>query len=278
MLPSHHVIFTAIEGTLLDPASHRWSAAEEALVEIERRHVPLVLVSGRTRAQLEPLRAKIAHSHPFITENGGGLFIPDGYFSMRLEGAIRIGRYFCVRFAKDYAAATTALEEIAAETEANVVGFSQMSPREIAGNTGDSLREAELAHQRDFSERFFFVGDADKAAERFVEAAKKRGWQAGPADPKQPFWELSSINGPARAIRHLMGLYRTSLHRRLRSFGIGSAAEHLSLLAAVEHPIILPRHGQEFDSALVSGVANATKGATAGPAGWNEAVLELIAT
>src|SRR5580698_7990268 len=108
MLASHHVIFTAIEGTLLDPGSRRWSSAEEALVEIERRHVPLVLVSGSTRAQLEPLRQKIGHSHPFITENGGGLFIPDGYFSLRLEGGVRIGRYFCVPFAQNYAAATEA--------------------------------------------------------------------------------------------------------------------------------------------------------------------------
>jgi mannosyl-3-phosphoglycerate phosphatase len=278
MLASHHVIFTTIEGTLLDPGSRRWSSAEEALVEIERRQVPLVLVSGSTRAQLEPLRQKIGHSHPFITENGGGLFIPDGYFSLRLEGGVRIGRYFCVPFAQDYAAATEALEEIAEEAEASVVGFSQMSPREIASNTGESLRDAELAHQHDFSERFFFAGDVSSSQERFIEIAKSKGWQASPFSPGQPFWELSSSNGPGRAIKHLMELYRTSQRRRLRSVGIGSYAEHLALLEAVENPIILPRSGQNFDSTLISALPNAERGEASGPAGWNQAVLELIET
>ncbi len=276
MLPSPHIIFTAIEGSLLDPASRKWSAAEEALVELERRQVPLILVTGGTRAQIEPLRSKLGHTQPFITENGSGLFLPDGYFSMKLDGAVRMARYFCVPFAKDYAAATATLEEIAEESRASVVGFSQMSPREIAGNTGGPLREAELAHQRDFSERFFFAGDADAAAARFVDVAGKNGWQANPGAAGQPFWELSSSNGPGRAIRHLMRLYRTSLHRRLRSYGIGSTAEHLGLLAAVDHPIVLPIHGQEFDRTLTAGLKHVTRGPESGPMGWNQSVLDLF--
>ena len=46
-----------------------------------------MLLTRGTRAQLELLRRKIEHAHPFITEGGGGLFLPDGYFSLRLEGA-----------------------------------------------------------------------------------------------------------------------------------------------------------------------------------------------
>ena len=47
MLPPTRVIFTAVEGALLDPQSQSWSAAAEALEEIERRHVPLI--SGHLR-------------------------------------------------------------------------------------------------------------------------------------------------------------------------------------------------------------------------------------
>ena len=184
MLPSPHIIFTAIEGSLLDPASRKWSAAEEALVELERRQVPLILVTGGTRAQIEPLRSKLGHTQPFITENGSGLFLPDGYFSMKLDGAVRMARYFCVPFAKDYAAATAALEEIADEAGASVVGFSQMSPREIAGNTGGPLREAELAHQRDFSERFFFRRRR-RCGRRAVCGVGGKEWMAGESRPSR---------------------------------------------------------------------------------------------
>src|SRR5579862_70677 len=124
MLPPTRVIFTTIEGAQLDPKS--WSAAAEALEEIERRHVPLILVSTGTRAELEPLRRKMELGHPFISESGGGLFIPDGYFSQRLEGAVRQGRYFCVAFGRPYADAVAASEELAEESGASIVGYSQM--------------------------------------------------------------------------------------------------------------------------------------------------------
>jgi len=80
----------------------------EALFEIERRKIPLVLSTRGTRAQLEVLRRKIGHGHPFSTEGGGGLFLPDGYFSLRLEGATRAARYLCVPFGRSSREAGTA--------------------------------------------------------------------------------------------------------------------------------------------------------------------------
>jgi mannosyl-3-phosphoglycerate phosphatase len=122
-----------------------------------------VLSSRGNRAQLEPLRRKLQHAHPFLTESGGGLFIPDGYFNLRLEGATRAGRLFCVPFARPQADAAAAVQEIAAEAGASVVAFSQMSSREISRNCGVSTREAELSRQREFSEMFFFAGETVKA-------------------------------------------------------------------------------------------------------------------
>src|SRR5579871_866855 len=115
MLPSTRVIFTVLEGALLDPKSQSWSAAAEALAEIERRRVPLILVTSGTRAELEAFRTKIGHGHPFVTESGGGLFLPDGYFTQKLHGAVRVGRYFCVPFGRPYAEAAEAVEELAKE-------------------------------------------------------------------------------------------------------------------------------------------------------------------
>src|SRR5260370_25142826 len=111
MLAPRVVIFTP--SNLLGSANGLSSSASEALLEIERRKVPLVLLTRGTRAQLEPLRRKIGHSHPFITEGGGGLFIPDGFFAIRLEGARRVGRYLCVPFGHPSHDAAAAVEDIA---------------------------------------------------------------------------------------------------------------------------------------------------------------------
>jgi mannosyl-3-phosphoglycerate phosphatase family protein len=231
------------------------------------------LVSIGTRAELEPLRRKIEHGHPFITESGGGLFIPDGYFAKRLEGAVRHGRYFSVAFGRPYADAVTAAEELAEESGANIVGYAQMTAREIARNTGESLRQAELARQREFSERFFFAGGSEAVLAKFERQAREHGWDAIPGDP---FWELRSGNDEGRALRHLMRLLRDSLHTRLRAVAIGSSARDLPLLSAADQAVVLPRRAGEFDPLLSSRLAKGIQGDASGPAGWNQAVLKAL--
>lgn len=248
--------------------------ASEALAEIERRHIPLVLSTEGTRAQIEALRRKIEHAHPFITEGGGGLFIPDGYFALRLEGAQRVGRYFCVPFGRPAREATEAIEDIAGEAEADVVRYAEMSAREIARNTGMSLRDAEASREREFSERFFFAGNAEVAARAFEKMAGERKWQMRRRE--QPFWEFCSGNDPGKAVRYVMRFYRETLRSRIRSVGIGSSSEDLPLLAASDQPLILSLRTNRFDDELISKLPNAAKIDVPGPLGWNEAVLSVL--
>jgi mannosyl-3-phosphoglycerate phosphatase len=271
MLSPRHIFFTALDGALLDPRTKSWQAAEPALEELSRRRIPLILLTPGTRAQIEPLRSKLEHAHPFITESGGGLFLADGYFSLHLQGATRVARYFCVPFGKPHAEAAEALEQIATGADASAVGYSQMSPREIASNTGMPLREAEAAKQLEFGERFFFAGETEAVVTRFTAAARTEGWETRP-DP--PFWKLFSGNDEGRAVRHLMGLYRQP-RTRLSSVGIGSAARDLSLLSAVDHAVVLPRRAHEYDPALAR-LTRPMLGEAAGPEGFSRAVLDVL--
>jgi mannosyl-3-phosphoglycerate phosphatase len=275
MLAPRHIIFTALEGALLDPHSKSWAAAVDGLEEIARRRVPIVIAGSGTRAQIDPLRRKIEHSHPFITENGGGLFLPDGYFALRLEGAARVARYFCVPFGRPYAEAAAAVQEIAALADAAAVGYAQMSIREIANNTHQSQQLAELDREREFSERFFFAGETDASIRRFAEIAAERKWTAVPGDP---FWELYSGNDEGLGLRYLMKLYRAG-RARLTSVAIGSSLRDLPLLAAADHAIVLPCSGKEFAAGLtdrLSRGSKATLGDAPGPEGWSRAVLDVL--
>src|SRR5512135_2792694 len=75
------VIFTDLDGTLLDEVNYSWSEAQPALNLIKSGATPLILCSSKTRAELEAYRVQLDNHHPFIAENGGGIFIPRGYFS-----------------------------------------------------------------------------------------------------------------------------------------------------------------------------------------------------
>lgn len=271
MLAPRVIIFTP--ANLLGSPTHFAHPASEALIEIERRNIPLVLSTRGTRAQLEPLRRKIGHAHPFITEGGGGLFIPDGYFSLRLEGAKRAGRYLCVPFGHSSAECSEAVQDIARQAGAEVVRYGEMNARQISRNTGMTEREAEGSREREFTERFFFAGNADSAAPSFERAAGEHNWHIRRFEP---FWELYSGNDEGEAVRYLMRLYRKALRSRVRSMGIGTSIEDLSLLAASDQAFILPLSSDRFDDKLLSNLPNAAKIDAPGAIGWNQTVLDVL--
>ena len=271
MLAPRVVIFTP--SNLLGSSNNVARAVSDALLEIERRNIPLVLFTRGTRAQLEALRRKIGHAHPFITEGGGGLFLPDGYFALRLEGATRAARYLCVPFGRSSQEAGAAAEEIARQARAEIVRYAEMSVREIARDTGMTERDAQASREREFSERFFFAGNADLASQSFEKMAREQNWQMRRAEP---FWELSSGDAEGKAVRYLMKLYRQAMRSRIRSVGIGASFEDLSLLAACDQAFILPESGGRFDDRLLSKLPNSARITVPGPSGWNQTVLDVL--
>ena len=133
------------------------------------------------------------------------------------------------------------------ESGASIVGYAQMSAAKSRAIPANPVREAELAREREFSERFFFAGGSDAVVGSFEREAPALGWDAIRGEP---FWELRSGNDEGGALRHRMRLSRDSLHTRLRAVAIGSSARDLSLLSAADQALVLPRRGVEFDPVL----------------------------
>jgi len=273
LLAPRHLIFTALEGALIDSRTGSFSDAEEALSELERRHIAVILLTSKTRAEIEPLRRKIGHKHPFVTESGGGIFFPDGYLNIRIPGVVRIGHYLGIALGRPYEEVCAALDEIAEECDVGVAGFHHMSPREVASNTGLRPREAELARSREFDEPFFFTSADDQAIARFVAAAGERGFQARPG---KTFWHLSAGGDNARAVRTLTQLFREATHTKLSGVGIGSSADDLAWLRAVDHAVLLPGGGGDAVQSNAGQIKNLAAGDVPGPAGWNAAILNII--
>ena len=278
MLAPRHLIFTALEGALVDPHTDSFAGAEEALSELDRRKIAFILLTSRTREEIEPIRRKMGHNHPFVTENGGGIFFPDGYFSLRIPGSVRVARYLSVAQGQPYAEVCEALDDIAEECAVGVAGFHHMSLREIADNTGLHPRSAELARAREFDEPFYFTSADDKAIARFVETARARGFDTrrGPT-----FWHFSAKCDAARAVRSLAQLFREATHIKLRLVGIGAGEVDLLWLRAVDHAVLLPdsreapkpsEHPQENPGRTRSIVMGDAPGA----AGWSKAILNII--
>jgi mannosyl-3-phosphoglycerate phosphatase len=269
----HLVIITDLDGTLLDHHTYTWDAALPALRECGRRKVPVVFCTSKTRAEVEVLRRVMGNAHPFITENGGGVFIPHGYFSHRIENAATVKTFHCIALARPYSEITQALEEIAHESGAEVVGFHQMRAKEIAENSGLRLKDAELARLRDFDEPFFFAGTTPEAEQKFLALARERKLEVTRGSR---FWHLHGGSDKGRAVRELLKHYRTGRHAKVRSAGFGDAANDLPMLAAVDQPFLVQRPNGSYDDAVTARLLRIQRADAPGPQGWNDAVLRML--
>ena len=259
------VIFTDLDGTLLDAASYSHAAALPALGKVAASGTPLVLCSSKTRAELEVYCRRLANVHPFIAENGGGIFIPRGYFSFPFAAEKSDG-YQLIRLGTPYAEIREHFVRLREQLHAMVRGFADMTIAEIAALTGLPESEAVLARQRDFDEAFVFDGKTDEYFLRAIEAAGLN-WTQG------RIFHIMGRHDKGRAVGMLIALYRQQ-YGEVASIALGDSLNDLAMLEAADTPVLVRHDDGSFDTRVA--IPKLMKTELPGPAGWNEAVLKLI--
>jgi len=81
------VVFTDIDGTIVDE-NYSYKGALPALKLLKRKKIPLVFCTSKTRAEIEVYRDELGIKDPFISENGGAIFIPVGIFGKTVSEKI----------------------------------------------------------------------------------------------------------------------------------------------------------------------------------------------
>ncbi len=211
---------------------------DEFSVALDHANIPAVWVTNRSRLQMdEPIR-KLGHHHPFIAEDGCGVYLPEDYFHLRPAKTVRLGRFTCIPIAEGQPAAAEALESLSEETGVSVVALRSLSPRELAQNVGLHEREAELARQRDFDELFFFAGASEPDIARFRAEADRRQLalrQHG------VLWSLAAGADLRQCVRELSKLYDRALRYHPTILGIATPEDSSDLFPACDRGLLLAR-------------------------------------
>jgi mannosyl-3-phosphoglycerate phosphatase len=267
------VIFTDLDGTLLDSRTYRCDEAHEALEQLRARGIPVVLVSSKTWAEIEPLRDQLRNDHPCIVENGGALLIPVGYFPFPLSTTGVSGAYQVVEFGTPYVVLRQALKEIAQETGLVLKGCGDLSVDEVAAQTGLSPAQATLAKQRKYDEPFIIEGLLTVSA-ALATAITSRGlrWTRGDR------WQhLTGPHDKGHAVSHLIRCYRqvaADQGQHCTTVAIGNSLNDLPMLAAVDIPVLVQRQDGSYEPSIdLPGLIRAP---APGPIGWNQALLSLL--
>ena len=97
---SRYVLFTDLDGCLLDCDRSSFDHVRPALDSLRSAGIPVILVSGKTRAEIEPLRERLDHHDPFIVENGAAAYVPFETFDFTPERSRRRFSYHIIELAR----------------------------------------------------------------------------------------------------------------------------------------------------------------------------------
>ena len=275
------LIFTDLDGTLIDHDTYDFKEAQPALDQLRSRSIPVIICSSKTRAEIEICRLRMGLSYPFIVENGGAIFIPSHTLDLSSPPPsrgrvwvevkfVKRGPYHVVELGVPYAHLCTIWKEIK-KKNFRMKGFSEMTIEEIAACTGLPLEEASLAARREYSEPFIF---SDTSAQfRLLESLlQKRGLRITRGGR---FYHMIGLNDKGTAVQVLRRVYaNTYPDKRIWTAGLGDSANDIPMLRHVDMPIVIRKKTGEWEH--IQGVEPVICSDKAGPRGWAEMIHTIL--
>lgn len=253
------IIFTDLDGTLIDHETYSHAAAQPALDVMRRNHVPLIMASSKTAVEIAALRTELGFGHcPAIVENGAGILEPDG-----TEKAGDNESYPHLR---------AMLNALPADLRAKYRGFGDCTAAEIAELTGLTVAAAQLAARRQFSEPGVWSGSPEKL-EQFETLIAEQGISAKRGGR---FLTLSFGADKAQRMKEITARYVTQ-GARPKTVALGDAPNDAAMLEAADIGVIVANlHGTPVPELEGEAEGRIRRTEKPGPQGWNHAVLAIF--
>jgi mannosyl-3-phosphoglycerate phosphatase len=274
-LPPDHampcIIFTDLDGTLLNSESYRYQAARPTLAKLKQAGIPVVPVTSKTRREVEQLRADVGLQDPFVVENGSAVFLPLNQTTFRLPDGEDVEGYRVLRLGCNYVTARAALKAIAVSIGRPLKGFGDWSVDQIVQLTGLPQEDAKKAKAREFTEPFMTPKNVTPEALR--DAVEDMGFKVVMGDRFSHL--IGGEAGKGAAVHRLVELYQdpSAPSTAVVTIGLGNSPNDLDMLENVDHPIVLPGESGPHPRLADRGWTVAPAPA---PEGWSVAVEETL--
>ena len=264
------LIFTDMDGTLLDHHNYSFKAALDTLESLKTRNALVIPNTSKTYSELIELRAEIGLDGPFIVENGAALYIPDDYALCNKQGFDHIDGFYVKSFARPRQHFIDLLNHLPQTFMGKFKAFHQMSLEEVAEYTDLPLYAAKQAQARQFGEPIKWLGNnADKHS--FIEALKHLG---GHVVEGGRFIHFADKTDKAFAMQFFKDLIQNQTTKNVVSVALGDGNNDISMLeqadisicikSPVNPRLTIDKHDNVFYTDLE------------GPKGWAHSIQALI--
>jgi mannosyl-3-phosphoglycerate phosphatase family protein len=264
------IIFTDLDGSLLDHFTYSFEPAIPLLKSLEQLHIPVIFTTSKTATEVEYLRRKIGNLHPFIVENGAGILIPEYYFTISIPELKQKDEYLLKSFVAPHKHWIALLDHVDPKFKKHFKSFTMLSETALAQITGLSLEQARCALLREFGEPVSWSGSAAMKIE-FVEELKNLGAHILEGGR---FIHVSGNCDKGRALNWLLAQYSEEYQEKCLSLAAGDSGNDVAMLEAANISLIIrsPVHAPPY----LEKSSNIFLSSLYGPEGWVEGIEQIL--
>ena len=264
-----YIIFSDLDGTLLDHTTYSFRAAHESLEYINQNSIPLILVSSKTRPEIEYYQKELnLLEFPFVVENGSAIYTNPGYFSQVQDHEI-VDTLWRYRFGPLFEELKKILEAISEKHKYTIHGFHNASISEIIEMTGLDRNRAEESVNREFSIPLFYDDIAEEILKKEIVSNNLAILYGG------RFMHFLGKSNKGDALQFIMQGYRLKYPGiNFLSVALGDSPNDFDMLAAADSAVLVKRYDDSYAS--ITQIDDIILSPGIGPVGWNESVLSII--
>jgi mannosyl-3-phosphoglycerate phosphatase len=265
----HYLIFTDLDGTLLDSKTYSYEKSLTAINRLRENDIPIIFCSAKTRAEQEVYRHELRLFHPFIVEHGSAILIPRTYFPFPFDYHKAVDDLLAIELSIPHDRVRKLLAKIGKENDFRFKGFVDMSAAEVAEITGLNLEFAKLAKHREYDEPVRFDPSGEKDSSKFLAKLGEAGlnWSYGGR-----LYHVMGGGDKGKAVEILSGLYR-KMWGEIRTVGLGNGLNDLPMLSQVDIPILVQKKNSSWEDI---NLPRLRKVQGVGPEGWSRAIAEIF--
>jgi len=264
----NYIIFTDLDGTLLDHHTYQFSEALPALEFVKQNDIPLIFTSSKTKIEMQGYQELMQiEDFPFIVENGSAIYTPNFYFNF--DQVEKTGKYDCYKLGKTYLEIVEFLESTSSKFNYNILGFHNSDKNEIIQRTQLSSEAVDFAMQREYSVPVFYDDNSKEILEKEVKAYNLQILFGG------RFMHILGNTDKGKALSLVkQGFVEKFKTEKFKTIAIGDTLNDEAMLKEADIKILVKRYNDEYDQRVQ--IDNLTYSPYIGPKGWNHSILEIL--